>query len=161
MDAPLSKEEQKRFVELQYIALDFARHGEDEQLEKMLQAGLNPNTTDPKGNTLLMLAAYNGNLSTSKLLLEYKADPNRSNDHGHSILAGVAFKGYLDICKLLVEHGAKIEEGFSKSPIVFASLFGRKDIVNYLQTLQNKQTLKDKLLMKLASFFSLFRKSSD
>jgi ankyrin repeat protein len=81
-----------------------------------------------------MLSAYNGHLECSKMLITQGANVNESNDHGHSILAGVAFKGYLSICRLLVENGALIDRRPLKDPILFAFIFGRRDVVNYLQS---------------------------
>ena len=159
----LSQEEEKRYEELQLMALEFAREGESTILQSMIEAGLSPNTTDSRGNSLLMLSAYNANTSTCKMLLEFGANPNSSNDHGHSILAGAAFKGYLDICKLLVEHGAKIDKKATKNPIAFAAIFGREEVVKYLQSVdksRNKRTFLDNLMLKTASFLSLFRKKS-
>ncbi|MFP4331916.1 MAG: ankyrin repeat domain-containing protein [Campylobacterales bacterium] len=130
----LSQREEERFIELQLYALNLAREGEVETLLSMLQAGLHPNTKDTKGNSLLMLSAYNGHYECSKMLIEQGANVNESNDHGHSILAGVAFKGYLEICRLLVENGAVIDRSPLRDPILFASIFGRKEVVNYLQS---------------------------
>lgn len=132
----LTKIEQKRYGELLEMALDFARFGETEQLQSMIKAGLNCNLKDSKDNSLLMLAAYNGNFETSQMLLNCGANPNMHNSHGQSILAGVAFKGYLDICKLLVENGAIIEDGITKSPITFALMFGRFKVAKYLKSMK-------------------------
>ncbi|MDO9265949.1 MAG: ankyrin repeat domain-containing protein [Sulfurimonas sp.] len=159
----LSQEEERRYEELQLMALEFAREGENTILQSMIEAGLSPNTTDNRGNSLLMLSAYNGNISTCKMLLEFGANPNSQNNHGHSILAGAAFKGYLDICKLIVEHGAVIDKNATKNPIVFAAIFGREEVVNYLQSVDNstnKRNFLDNLMPKIASFLSLFRKKS-
>ncbi len=158
MDA-ISANEEKRYLELQQMALDFARDGETSILQSMLDSGLPIELQDTKGNTLLMLSSYNGNYETSKMLIEYGANINSVNDHGHSIIAGVAFKGYLDICKLLVENGVKIDNRFSKSPIVFASMFGRKEIVEYLQQKQNN-TKKSKVLSFIAKIVSKIRYKS-
>lgn len=158
----VSKEELERYEELQLMALDFAREGEIPTLKSMIQSGLSPDTSDHKGNTLLMLSCYNGNLECSKMLIEMGADVNRHNDHGHSILAGVAFKGYLDIVKLLVQNKAVIETQPMKNPVVFASIFGRNEVVQYLQSAQNKKpSLRSKLALSLAKSISLFRKKRD
>ena len=55
-----------------------------------------------KDNSLLMLAAYNGNQETALMLLRYNADVDRCNDHGQTPLGGVAFKDYAAIAKLLL-----------------------------------------------------------
>lgn len=94
----VSQEELKRYEELQILALDFARVGKTQDLKAMLEAGMSVNLTDHKGNTLLMLASYNGNFETTKMLLGYKAEVDKKNDRGQTPLAGVCFKGYFD-CK--------------------------------------------------------------
>ncbi len=153
----LSADEERRYIELQQMALDFAREGDSDTLQSMIKSGLPIELKDSRGNTLLMLSAYNGNYETAKMLVEMGADVNSVNDHGHSIIAGVAFKGYLDICKLLVENGAIIDNRFSKSPVVFASMFGRVDIVEYLQSLNDKSSFLKIIALKISRFIKFFR----
>lgn len=131
----VSTQEEKRYGELQALALDFARNGETQTLESMIRSGLSVNLSDTKGNTLLMLAAYNGELETTQMLLTWGAKVNQRNDRGQTPLGGVAFKGYIRICKVLVEAGAKVnaDNGGGRTPIMFAALFGRVDVVQYLQ----------------------------
>lgn len=65
--------------------------------------------TDPSiitGNTLLMLAAYNGHASTVRLLHSKGADPNSLNDRGQSPLAGAIFKDHGEVVRILFELGA-------------------------------------------------------
>lgn len=62
----VSQEELKRYEELQVLALDFARVGKTQDLKAMIDAGMSVNLTDHKGNTLLMLASYNGILKLLK-----------------------------------------------------------------------------------------------
>ena len=157
----VTQQELERYEQLQLMALDFARQGEVATLQSMLQAGLSPNTCDHKGNTLLMLSCYSGHLECAKMLLRHGADANKANDYGHSILAGVAFKGYLDIAKLLIQNGAVIERHPMKNPIVFASLFGRKDMVEYLQKVQNtKPSLASRCTLAFSTLTAKFRKKT-
>ncbi|AFL69787.1 ankyrin repeat domain-containing protein [Sulfurospirillum barnesii] len=136
----LSKEEEARYGELQEMALDFARHGECDILESMLKSGLHVNVSDAKGNTLLMLAAYNGERDTVRMLLSYGALVDQRNDRYQTPLGGAAFKGYLEICKALVEAGAEVDSdnGGGRTPIMFAALFGRVGVVEYLQSVGGK-----------------------
>lgn len=138
----LSQAEEERYVELQQMALDFARSGDSETLRSMIEAGIPVNLSDTKGNTLLMLASYNGHPETVKMLLESNADTERRNDHGQTPLGGVAFKGYLEICKMLTESGAEIDadQGGGRTSLMFAALFGRQEIVSYLQNAGADQT---------------------
>ncbi|RGP68276.1 hypothetical protein FSPOR_5427 [Fusarium sporotrichioides] len=71
---------------------DAARKGDVATFEQALPAGLPPNLTNDKGDTLLMLAAYHGHAGLVKVLIQHGADPNRLNDRGQSPLAGAVFK---------------------------------------------------------------------
>ncbi|KAF5699586.1 ankyrin [Fusarium mundagurra] len=71
---------------------DAARKGDVATFEQALPAGLPPNLTNDKGDTLLMLAAYHGHAELVKVLIQHGADPNRLNDRGQSPLAGAVFK---------------------------------------------------------------------
>ena len=168
----LSPEEEKRYVELQLMALDFARNGEVETLERMIRSGLSVNLADTKGNTLLMLAAYNGELETTNMLLLLGAEIDRRNDRGQTPLGGAAFKGYLDICKALVNAGAEVDadNGGGKTPIMFAALFGRVYVVQYLQAVGSQNAITTRFGISLEtvakcvngvkSFFTCKRKRS-
>jgi len=125
----ISPEEEQRYAELQVLALDFAREGNTLELKKMLDAGLNVNLSTQKEDSLLMLASYNGNYETTQMLIEKNADLNRVNQRAQTPLEGVCFKGNLEIVKLLVESGAN----FEGKAIVYASMFGHKQIVAYLK----------------------------
>lgn len=159
MQASISKEEERRYEELLLMAIDFARADESNTLLSMIEYGLNVNLEDHKGNTLLMLATYNNNYKTAKMLIEKGADVNKENSHGHTPLMGVAFKGYLDICKLLVENGAIIKPKGKSSAVLFASLFGRDEVVKYLLSVDDKTNsgFLNSFFTKLAAFVSKVR----
>jgi ankyrin repeat protein len=127
--------EEKRYAELQEIALDAAREGEVDTLHPMIQAGLPIELKDSKGNSLLMLAAYHGQVSMVRMLLAAGADPDARNDREQTPLAGVAFKGYLEVAQVLVESGAdaNADQGGGRTPIMFAAMFGHQAMVEYLE----------------------------
>ena len=156
MSLTVSLEDEKRYGELQAIALDFAREGNSIELEKMISYGMNVNLCTHKEDTLLMLATYNGNLETSKMLIAKGADVERRNQRGQTPLEGVCFKGNMAIVKLLVENGALID----KNATIYASMFGHKEIVAYLKA-QNNSTKDIKILgisaKFIASLTSVFR----
>ena len=68
-----TKEELQRYEELQALALEFARQGKTHELKAMLEAKMPVNLSDHKGNTLLMLASYNGHVQNTQMLLEMQA----------------------------------------------------------------------------------------
>lgn len=123
----VTDQEEERYVELQRQALDFARQGESEPLSRMLAAGMPVDLQDEKGSTLLMLASYNGNLDTTRMLLKCGASPDLRNDRGQTPLGGVAFKGYVDLVEALIKGGAEVnaDNGGGKTPMLFATMFGR------------------------------------
>ncbi|KAF4989410.1 hypothetical protein FGRMN_9135 [Fusarium graminum] len=88
-----------------------ARKGDVATFEQALPAGLPPNLTNDKGDTLLMLAAYHGHADLVKVLIQHGADPNRLNDRGQSPLAGAVFKKEDAVIQELLEGGADPEYG--------------------------------------------------
>jgi len=112
---------------------DAARDGNSELILAAVDAGLPPNLTNAKGNTLLMLAAYAGHKDISEALLKKGADPNRLNDLGQSIIAGAVFKGYDEVVKLLAANGADPRSG-TPTAIQTAHMFNRKELFEVLGT---------------------------
>jgi ankyrin repeat protein len=110
---------------------DYARQGDTTSLSQYLTAGIPSNLTNHEGNTLLMLAAYNGQSETVKLLLEKKADANVLNGRGQSPIAGAVFKGYDEIVKLLVDAGADVRLG-QPSAVDAAKMFRRAEALKIM-----------------------------
>jgi ankyrin repeat protein len=149
--------EEKRYAELQLLALDAARAGDTSTLASMLQAGLPVNLQDLKGNTLLMLASYHGHAPTVKCLLDSGAEPDRRNLRHQTPLGGVAFKGYVEIAALLLNAGADLnaDQGAGATPAMLAALFGRTEMLAFLNRqntdgeARNRWTLSANLLARL------------
>ncbi|TWO15411.1 ankyrin repeat domain-containing protein [Campylobacter lanienae] len=155
----ITPEEEKRYEELCGYAFDFARHNECNELEKMINAGLNPNLKNHKGDSLLMLAAYNGSFETTKMLIQKGARVDERNDRGQTPLAGVCFKGNLEIAKLLVENGADIDanNGMGLTPYSFAVMFNRADIAKYLLSKSKKRGFLKIISLKLLELIYKFK----
>ena len=153
-----TSDEIKRYEELQVFALDFARTGKTQDLKAMLQAGMPVNLCDHKGNSLIMLASYNGNFETTVMLVDFGAEVDKKNDRGQTPLAGVCFKGYIEIVKVLVKAGANIYEnnGMGTTPIMFASMFGNSEIVKFLD--EQNSGFKSKIYLGFSKFISIFKK---
>ncbi|KAI6779961.1 putative ankyrin repeat protein PA3287-like protein 1 [Emericellopsis cladophorae] len=114
MDAPTANEPSS--IPPEAIALagrmyNAARQGDMAILGQALLAGLPPNMTNEKGDTLLMLAAYHGHADLVRLLVQHGADPNRLNDRGQSPLAGAVFKKEDAVIEALLDAGADPEYG--------------------------------------------------
>lgn len=113
---------------------DMARQGDTEQLQPLLEQGLPANLRNSKGDSLLMLAAYNGHRDTAALILQHGGDPELANQRCQTPLAGVIFKGDKAMIELLIEHGADVNgcpEG-GKPPLMYAAMFDRPDILQRL-----------------------------
>ncbi|KAK3073414.1 hypothetical protein LTR53_005038 [Teratosphaeriaceae sp. CCFEE 6253] len=107
---------------------DFARQGKTPELQQYLTAGIPVNLTNHKGDTLLMLAAYHGQIATAAMLLERGADVNVLNDRGQSPIAGAVFKGYTEVTRVLVHGGADLYAG-QPNAVDCARMFKREDIL--------------------------------
>ena len=115
-------------VELAHQLFDLARQGRTDELSAYLDAGAPVDLTDPRGNTLVMLAAYAGHAGLVRELGARGADVNRLNDRGQSPLAGAIFKGDPDVVAALIEHGADPAAG-EPSARATAQMFGRADLL--------------------------------
>jgi ankyrin repeat protein len=119
-------------VEFATRLFGLARGGSASQLAAYVDAGVDTDLSNHRGDSLLMLAAYHGHAGTVKALLERGADPNRSNDKGQTPLAGAVFKGEVEVIELLVAAGADPDVG-QPSARAAAELFERPDLVDLLR----------------------------
>jgi hypothetical protein len=118
-------------VELATRLFGMARSGDTAQLAVYVEAGVDPNLANQKGDSLLMLAAYHGHAATVRALLERGADPNRPNDRGQTPLAGAVFKGETEVIRSLLDGGADPDAG-QPSAVATAQMFERADLVALL-----------------------------
>lgn len=98
-------------LELAHRMFDLARGGETGQLSAYLDAGVPVEITDPKGDTLLILAAYHGHPETVAALLAREADPNRVNDRGQTALAAATFAQSEESVTALLDAGGDPSAG--------------------------------------------------
>jgi ankyrin repeat protein len=123
----------ERLVELWF---DAARMGRDDVIPALLAAaGVDIEATDARGYTALVLASYNGQESTTALLLEHGASVDGAHDlGGNTALMGVCFKGYLPIARTLIEAGADVNRrnGVGQTALMMAALFNQRAIIDLL-----------------------------
>ncbi len=110
----------------------FAREGSAETLAAYVDAGVSPNLTNDKGDTLVMLAAYHGHADTVRALLQRGADPNRLNDRGQSPIAGAVFKNEAEVVRALLDGGADPELG-QPSALDTARMFDNTEMLSLLR----------------------------
>lgn len=119
-------------VELATRLFAMAREGRTAELVAYLDAGVPVDLANQKGDSLLMLAAYNGRPDTVRALLERRADVDRPNDRGQTPLAGSVFKSEDEIVSLLLAGGADPEAG-TPSARATAEMFERIDLLEQLR----------------------------
>jgi uncharacterized protein len=98
-------------IELAGRLFDMARGGSTDDLRAYLEAGVPPNLTNDKGDSLLILAAYHGHPDTVAALLELGAEPDRVNDRGQTALAAAVFRQSAETVGHLLEAGADPDAG--------------------------------------------------
>ncbi len=73
-------------------------------VEFYLRTGRDPDATDAKDRTLLLLAAAGGNADVCRLLLDSGADPSRRDAEGNDALTVAVRNGNLDAASVLRAH---------------------------------------------------------
>lgn len=79
--------------------------GRIDQVEAILNSGLDPNMHDSDGYSALHAASENGHLEVVKILVEHDADINYKSEYTALELAKIAKKD--EIVEYLIAHGAK------------------------------------------------------
>lgn len=95
--------------------------------------GVDVNLSNHDGNTLLMLAAYSGNVDAVRALIERGADVDRVNNRNQTPLAGAIFKKEEEVIEALLNAGADPRAG-TPSAVETAQMFGRGDLVSRFES---------------------------
>jgi ankyrin repeat protein len=112
-------------------ALNSARLGDTRQLVQLLNRGIDPNTVDEQGNTLLILAAREGHADTVSAILKYRPKLGQRNPAGDSALMMATLKGHADVVDRLLEAGAPVNhDGWT--PLMYAAFEGHLAILERL-----------------------------
>lgn len=108
-----------------------ARDNDGPTVIGLVQRGMDVNTTDRAGNTLLMIAAGNGNDELVEFLLRNRANRLKINKYGETAIALAAFRGHLPVVRRLAEAGGD-QESRGWGPLQYAAFAGHADILRYL-----------------------------
>ena len=108
--------------------------------------GINLNAPNAKGETVLMLAAFAGQLDIAETMIKKGADVNKT---GWTPLHYAASSGQLALVRLLLENHAYIdaESPNASTPLMMASMYGTLEAVKLLidegadSSLKNQQNL--------------------
>lgn len=97
-----------------------------------LDRGMEADTTDQRGNTLLMIASRLGYVDMVQMLLGRKASVARQTPAGDTALLMASLGGHLEVVKLLVEAGAPVQTRTGWQPIHYAAFGGSAPVIEYL-----------------------------
>lgn len=111
--------------------LNAAEKGESGQVIDLLKRGMDVNTADATGNTLLIIAARNGNLELLDFLLRNRANPLMRNKYGDSALMVATLRGDASTVQRLLAAKAPVNhDGWTA--LHYAAYGGNAEIVRLL-----------------------------
>ena len=113
-------------------AINAATMGDAAEVADWLSRGLEVDSCDANGNTLLGLAAKNGNGEVVATLLKARANPTLVNRYGEDPLLQAAYQGHLDVVKQLVRAGVDINRAKGWTPLGYAAYQGHLEVADYL-----------------------------
>ena len=114
----------ERFV--QSVATD-----RSDDVAALLARGMDPNTVDPNGEPMLVVAARAGWQPTIDVLLRGGARVDAKNGFGDTAIMVAALNGNLVVVKKLFARGAEINpRGWT--PLSYAATNGQAEVVRYL-----------------------------
>ena len=97
----------------------------------LIKRGMDVNTVDREGNTLLFQAVRRDIPELVDYLIRHRARLNVRNRNGDTAVSIAAFKGNLSYVKLLVDAGADVNL-YGWPPLAYAAYNGHAQIVDYL-----------------------------
>lgn len=123
-----------------------AINGNIELLQEQIQSGVDVNSTDNSGRTLLMNAVIEGRVEIAQFLIEAGADVNRKDSMGCTALHYAAQEYSLEMWKLLFENKAIVdardENGNTLLFRAVCSARGRKEVIKLLLSFEAEKNFK-------------------
>lgn len=110
-----------------------AEMGDTDTVMELIDKGMDVNSTDRDGNTLLIISARAGNTRLLEFLLSHRANTLKKNTYGDSALMFAAYRGDLPMVKQLLVAGADINQP-GWNALHYAAYQGRNEVVKLLLT---------------------------
>ncbi|MGZ5140595.1 MAG: ankyrin repeat domain-containing protein, partial [Burkholderiales bacterium] len=99
----------------------------------LLKRGVDVDSVNPKGESLLMLAVRSGKPSVVKTILAAKPKINARNAYGETALMLAAISGRTELVRILLESGAEVNHS-GWTPLMYAATNNHVDIARLLLT---------------------------
>ena len=127
------------YVDESVSIIRLASAGDTENVRRLLDAGISPDTPSKYGYfTALQIAAASGNVELAALLLDAGADPNliSGSDANNGRCKGTALfwaahQGHVEMVKFLLDHGAdpKVHNKQRATALKWADIHGHFEVV--------------------------------
>jgi len=111
---------------LQAIRLD-----DEAAITELFRRGMDVDTVNPQGETLLMLAAREGKPNVVRTILAARPRIQTRNPLGESALMLATILGHTEVARLLLDAGAPVDHG-GWTPLIYAAARNRADIARLL-----------------------------
>ena len=98
---------------------------------KLINRGMDVNSVDAAGNTLLMQTVNRDNQEFFDYLLKRRARINTRNRNGETALSLAAYRGKLHFVQRLVDSGADVNL-YGWPPLIYAAFNGHPAVAEYL-----------------------------
>ena len=108
-----------------------ARDDRADEVINLVERGMDPNTSDRNGTTLLMFAASNGDERIIEFLLRSKCNILKQNTFGDTAIGLAALRGQLSVVRRLADAGAQLD-GKNWNPLHYAAYAGHIEVVRWL-----------------------------
>ncbi|MDQ8738587.1 ankyrin repeat domain-containing protein [Paenibacillus sp. LHD-38] len=112
------------------------KRGETDTVIRLIKERVNINVQDSNGQTATMLATYNNDVTTAKVLIEAGADVNIQDDMKNNPFLYAGAEGFIDILKLTIKACADptITNRYGGTALIPASEHGYVSVIKELLT---------------------------
>lgn len=93
------------YLDLVVVALEAARAGDADMVDRAVRAGVGVNSTNPQGDSLLMLSASHGHATSVGVLLDLGADADCRDRSGLRAIDRARAAGAADVVRVFERRG--------------------------------------------------------
>lgn len=113
-----------------------AKRGDVQGLKEALDSGTQVNQPDDRGDTALMMAAYNGHIQAVDYLCQHGADVNARNPYGATALIYAAYYNQFEAAKALLKYNPDktIKDKFNNTALDYAEYYKFTSIASLLKS---------------------------
>jgi ankyrin repeat protein len=110
-----------------------AKFDDATEVKSLLKQGVNPNTLDPNGNPMLLLAVKDKSEAVIEVLLaDKRTDVDLSNKYGETPLMMASIQGDLPMVKTLVKQKNAMVDHIGWTPLHYACTKGQLEVAQFL-----------------------------